>query len=103
MYDSVIDLINGVYTVSTATGIPTATETSRTVYAHVESISRSEWYEAGNAGFKPEFRFRLPRSSYAGELALNFGGVRYSIYRTFTEKGEIELYAQKATGETYGG
>ena len=128
MYDSVVTLIQRNPVISTDTGIvqelgpfietedgaqlvtadgslvrEASPMTTRIVYAQVDSISRSEWYEAGNAGFKPEYRFRMPRSSYNGELALDFGGVRYSIYRTYTEKGEVELYAQKATGETYGG
>lgn len=102
MYDSVIELISSAVTISTSTGVPAAQDNRRTAYAHVESVSRSEWYAAGNAGFRPDFRFRLPRSSYSGELALDFAGVRYAIYRTYENKGEVELYAQKATGETYG-
>lgn len=102
MFDSVVDLISSDFTISTASGIASEDSSTRTVYAEVESISRAEWFEAGNAGFKPEYRFRMPRSSYAGEMALEFDGVRYSIYRTFESKNEIELYAQKATGETYG-
>lgn len=106
MYDSVITLLKANLDQDTDTGIfelesPTAyTETK--AYAHVDSISRSEWFNAGNAGIKPDYRFRMPRSSYDGQTALDYGGVRYSIYRTYTAKNEIELYAQKATGATYG-
>lgn len=128
MYDSVIELVKRVATISDETGIVTVrgnyvetragrqlmTDDGRPVraaspvvtqvaYAEVESISRDEWQAAGAEGLNPGFRFRMPRSSYSGEAALIYGGRMYAIYRTYEKHGEIELYTHIEAGETYVG
>lgn len=104
MYDSIIILHNDALTQNAETGVfeTVGTASGTKVYAALDSISRSEWYSAGNAGINPAFRFRMPRSSYNGEMVIQFGDEFFAVYRTFTSKNEIELYAQKATGVTYG-
>lgn len=104
MYDSVVELITCISTISTTTGIPTRTpEQTQVAYAEVESISRDEWSAAGAEGLNPGYRFKMPISSYNGEAALIYRGVTYAIYRTYEKHGEIELYTHIEAGETYGG
>lgn len=102
MYDAVVELITCISTISTATGIQSDKRlTTQVAYAEVESVSRDEWLAGGAKGLNPTYRFRLPRSSYAGEVSLIYGGRKYAIYRTYESKGEIELYAQIEAGETF--
>lgn len=102
MYDSVIELITSTATISTASGIPYTTETTRVVYGQIDNVTRDEWSAAGQAGANPEFRISMPAINYRGEDACYIRGVRYAIYRTYASMGVIELYVEKKAGVTYG-
>lgn len=74
--------------------------TETDVLARVESVSMSEFYQAGLQGFKPEFRFTIWMTEYSGQSLLTYKGKTYSIYRTFRrEDGRIELYVNEKKGD----
>lgn len=74
------------------------TETARTVYCTVQSVTRSEYYTALNAGIMPEFVFRLSLAEdYQGERVVRYRGQRFRVVRTYvTEDDGIEITAERA-------
>lgn len=93
----IIQLIKQTATVNKY-GIEEITETERTVYCKVDSISQAEFYQAANTEFNPEFRFTVFFGDYEGESILAFNGLRYSIYRTYRTGDDLELYAERKVG-----
>ena len=82
--------VNGVWTITT---------TSRTVFCQVDSVTRSEFYEGGRNGLKPEYRFTMFFGDYEGERTVEFNGKYYGIYRTYLGRTDtIELYAERKGG-----
>lgn len=76
----------------------TASETP--VFAMVESISMSEFFQAGEIGLKPDLKFTIWLTEYEGQENLRYKSDIYSIYRTYRRKdGRVELYAQKRVGD----
>ena len=74
-------------------------ETTRDVFCAVTSVSAQEFYEAGRAGLRPEWRVVMFAPDYEGEDIAELNGVRYSVYRTFLGKNEtIELYLERKAG-----
>ena len=103
MRADVIDLITET---ASAHGVHQAvTETARTVYCTVQSVSRSEFYAGGETGFRPELRFTVFQAEYQGEETLVWNGATYAVYRTYQVPGtdDLELYAQRKVGVHYGG
>ena len=80
------------------------TEDVRPVYCTVRSVGRSEYYNALNAGIKPEYVFILAlEDDYKDERLLDYQGKRYRVVRTYApEDGGIELTAERSdvNGET---
>ena len=74
------------------------TETARTVYCTVQSVTRSEYYTALNAGIMPEYVFRLSLAEdYQGERVVRFRGQRFRVIRTYvTEDDGIEITVERA-------
>ena len=69
------------------------------VYAKVESVSASEFFEGGQNGLKPEYRFTVSVWDYNDEMELAFNGQLYSIYRTYRRSLDlVELYAERKAG-----
>ena len=93
----VIQLIKQTVTTNTY-GIEEMTETERTVFCKVESISQTEFYQAANTEFNPELRFTVFFGDYEGESLLAFNSGRYSIYRTYRSGDDLELYAERKVG-----
>lgn len=80
-------------------GIETVTESNRTVFARVMSISGREFYNAGNSNIKPEFKMIVNPDEYGGEKILTYSGQRYSIYRTYRNlENSLELYVERKEG-----
>lgn len=96
LYDD-IKLIQQTISVDTY-GNEYATETPRTIFAGIDSISQSEFYAAANTELNPEFKFSVFFGDYQGEELLEYNGVRYWIYRTFRAGDYMELYAERKTG-----
>lgn len=76
------------------------TETRRSIWVRLESVSRAEWYRAGMAGLQPEIVAITPAVNYSGETAAELGGKRYAIYRTYrrADSDDIELYLEDKAG-----
>lgn len=80
-------------------GVQKRTETKRTVYGQVSSVTAAEFFEGGRNGLSPELRFSMFRYDYEGETIVEYEGKRYSVYRTYKAKGEtIELYCERKGG-----
>ncbi len=80
-------------------GVQTAIETRREVFAQVDSVTASEFFEGGRNGLNPELRFRMFLYDYNGERVIEHNGQRYGIYRTYEGRGDtIELYAERKGG-----
>lgn len=94
----VIDLIVTTYTKDTL-GQYVYSNTNRTVFAKVASVSQSEWFEGGRIGLNPQFRFTLFAGDYGHEKELEYEGKRYTIYRTYYSMGDaVELYTELKKG-----
>ena len=79
-----------------AHGVHEATSISkRLVYCEVKKVRQSEYYDAHNAGFTPEYQFDLTLDAeYHGESSLIFEGKEYDIIRTYNpETGGLEIIA----------
>lgn len=57
--------------------------TSRQVFAKVETVTRSEFFNAGRIGLNPQLLFRVFKGDYNGESIVEYNGKNYSVYRTF--------------------
>ncbi len=75
---------------------PTVTE--RMVYCTVQSVARSEYYQASNVGLQPNYVLKLSNfAEYQDELKLRFRDKVYRILRTYiTQDGGIELTIQRS-------
>ena len=75
------------------------TSSSRKVYAQIDSVSRSEFFEGGRNGLNPELMFRMLASDYRDERTVEYNGKKYGIYRTYLGRNDIiELYAERKGG-----
>ena len=80
-------------------GVSKATNTSRDVFAQVDSVTRAEFFEGGRNGLNPEFKFTMFYGDYNRETELIYNGESYAIYRTFKGRTDtIELYAERKGG-----
>lgn len=80
-------------------GVDQPTETSREIFARVESVTRAEFFEGGRNGLNPEYKFTVFADDYQDEQILSYNGSRYGIYRTFRAMGDyLELYAERKGG-----
>ena len=94
----VLTLISQSYTQDNI-GQQVPTEMRKDVFCNVASVSASEFFDAGQAGFKPEFRATMFVYDYSGESIAELEGARYSVYRTYLGRNEtIELYLERKVG-----
>ncbi len=94
--DTLITLNGQSYTTD-AIGQRIPTATIRKVWARVQSVTRSEWFQGGQNGLRPALVVYTPRVNYRGENAVIIDEKRYSVYRTYYNDGtdEIELYLEE--------
>lgn len=97
--DSVLTLI-GFTQSQNEYGVWEQTPVPREVFCQVESVTRSEFYNAGRNGLNPQFEFTVFVGDYEGETICKYNGLEYAIYRTFIVPGTdyIELYAERQGG-----
>lgn len=96
MRADVIDLISET---RNAHGVhETVTETARTVYCTVQSVTRAEFYNALNAGVQPEYVFRLALAEdYQGERVVRYRTQRFRVVRTYmTADDGIEITVERS-------
>lgn len=80
-------------------GVLQPTETEKTVFCDVTSVTGTEVAEFGRNGINPEYRFTMFRYDYNGERIVEYNGDRYSVYRTYIARNDtIELYAERRGG-----
>ena len=98
MLDDVLLLISASYE-QDADGVRRKKENSRKVYCETDSVSATEFYNAGRAGLNPAYRFRIFSYDYHQEPIVEYHGERFSIYRTYkTHTDILELYAERKGG-----
>lgn len=75
------------------------TETRSMIYGRKESVSRAEFYSAGQSGLNPDFRLTVAVIDYHGETEIELDSARYGIYRTYNVNADyVELYCEKKGG-----
>lgn len=80
-------------------GVARKTRTSKQVFCKVDSVTRAEFFEAGKAGLKPEYRMTMFVGDYDGETVVGYKGRLFSVYRTYLAKTDIiELYVERQGG-----
>lgn len=95
--DDVLNLI-GVSKTQDAYGVWRMAETSKEVFCTVNSVSRSEFFDAGRNGLNPAYVFTIFGDDYDGEETVEFHGQRYGVYRTYRAGDDMELYAERKGG-----
>lgn len=95
-----IDVLSLISTVETRDAINQAafSETVRTVYCTVMSVTRAEWVAASQKSLAPSATVKVFHADYAGEKIAELGGNRYEIYRVFAAGDYIELYLGTRVG-----
>ena len=85
-------------------GVMESVRVVRAVWVSVQSVSRTEFYRAGQAGLQPSMVLTTPAVNYDGEEEVIYHGKHYAVYRTYQppDSDEMELYLQPKTGVTYG-
>lgn len=69
-------------------------------FCRVESVSRSEFWRAMQAGLAPSYVLRLSEAAdYAGEKIVIFRERRWRVLRTYVSEHEIELEIGEATAD----
>ena len=76
----------------------TVTETAREVYCEIRSVTRSEFYNALNAGAQPEVIFKLALAEdYGRERLISWREKKYRVIRTYeTADGGIEITCERS-------
>lgn len=97
MTATTIKLIGTTYTTD-AYGVQRPADTTREIYAYVDNVSRSEFYEAGRNGLNPSYKITVFTWDYDGETMLVLDGAAYRVYRTYTDGDDIELYVERQGG-----
>lgn len=82
-----------------AYGVWRKTETSRTVFCAVNSVTRDEFFDGGRNGLNPEYQITMFAYDYEGETIVVYEGKRYGVYRTYFGRNDtIELYVERKGG-----
>lgn len=74
-------------------------EVNNTVFCEVNSIGRSEFYNASMAGLKPSIIFTVHPYEYNEETQIEFENKNYKVIRTYEKNTEeLELTCEKVMG-----
>lgn len=105
MDDNVITLLVLGYATDAAGNTVETVTGSRQVFCKVRSVTRSEFYQAAQAGLHPDYVFVLSHyKDYQGEKALLFTDwaghqARYEVVRVYRGAGdELEITAEEKIG-----
>ena len=79
-------------------GVWQKAETTAQVYCKVDSVSQSEFFEAGRNGLNPEYRFTVFAADYNDQDTVVYNNRRYGVYRTYRTGDYIELYVERKGG-----
>lgn len=101
--DDMIYLVSQTYT-QDSIGQMVPSEIMTPVWAHVQSVTRAEWTDAGQRGLQPQLVAITPIVNYNGEEIVQIGdggcARRYAVYRTYfgPDSDTIELYLERKVG-----
>lgn len=92
-------LITRTYTTD-AYGNQTYTETETLIPIEIHSITRDEFYRAGEQKLNPEMMVTTAAVNYSNQEVIKIDSVKYAIYRQYKSdrSDDIELYLRKETG-----
>lgn len=69
------------------------------VFCKRGNISRSEFFNGGRQGKKPEFMLTIAKMDYDKEDEIEYQGKRYAVYRTYEiDLDYIEVYCEEKGG-----
>lgn len=78
----------------------TETITKKRVYGQTGSITRDEFFAAGQNGLMPDMMVTMFAYDYADERDCEIDDIPYSIYRTYRKRDDtIELYLERRAGD----
>ncbi|UTI42104.1 hypothetical protein [Niallia sp. RD1] len=78
---------------------PVFTEIPRQIFCSVMSISRAEFFSAGQSSLKPQIMLIVDSDEYDGEKLVKYSNKKYSVYRHFLRvDGFTELYCEVKAG-----
>lgn len=103
--DDVIKLIRVTEGERDEYGNPELVRSSVEVFCRVESVSRTEFYQAAQTGLHPSYTFVLTHyMDYHGEQEIEYTDWmgqthRYDIIRTYRRDDELELITQERINE----
>ena len=81
----------------------TTSETRQDVFCRLDSIDRSEFYQAQATDLRPELKFVLSDYyDYGGEYLCIYNSDWYRVIRTYRKGQELEIVVQKAAREEVG-
>jgi len=74
------------------------TDQTRLALCTVRKVRQSEYYQAQNAGYSPEYQFNLTLAAdYHGESSLIYEGREYRVVRIYeTPAGGLEITAERS-------
>jgi len=77
-----------------------ATTTKTLIPVEVRSITRDEFYRAGEQKLNPEMVVTTAAENYSGQELIEIDSVTYAIYRKYRDPNsdDIELYLRKEVG-----
>lgn len=65
----------------------------------LHSVYEKEFYQAQQAGIRPEFMIKTPSTNYGGQSQILYEGDVYTVYRTYqVGTDQIELYCGARVG-----
>lgn len=83
-------------------GVARTVRTGKEVFCKVDSVTRSEFFEAGRNGLNPEYRISMFFGDYNGENIIGYKGRMYSVYRTYQATTDIlEVYVERKGGTNF--
>lgn len=76
------------------------TRTTKTVFADINSVSQTEFFNGGRLGLQPSLKATIYDFEYNGEPIVKYNGKLYSVYRTYAVNGSdrLELYLEERGG-----
>lgn len=79
------------------------TEQNRRIYCNVATITRDEFYSAGEVGIRPKWKITTFEADYEYEEYCIYKNTKYHIYRAYVKSNEeIELYLENLVGVANG-
>lgn len=71
---------------------------AREVFCMKKSVSRNEFYKAGQMGLQLSLVICIDFEEYNNEQEVEYNGEKYAVTRVYENNGVIELYLNKKVG-----